>query len=375
MSQNKKVVGIITINDYTNYGNRLQNYALTRLFEISGYKVVNGIRVFTKEDWVNRTSNSMKKMVKKLTPYFLIKDRLFHDPKVIDKYMLIRKERFFEFTKKYTEILPPIICRINKQAYSQLTAGGVDYFITGSDQVWNPYYEANGYEFLTFVPKEKRISFAASIGVDSIPLDMEQYFKNNFANMKFISVREESAAHIIKEIAGKDAIVTLDPTLLLDKEEWELIIHKPRIDIEHKYICTYFLGEVPQAVGTYAEKTKQRVYSLNSKDDIALFTFDPSEFLYMIRNASCILTDSFHAVAFSIKFNKEFYVFNRKEDGVRDMFLRVEGITKHFRLENRIMNREIIIEQPPISNWRDIENELSTEKNNIMKTIIREMDM
>ena len=250
---------------------------------------------------------------------------------------------------------------------------GIDSFIIGSDQVWNPYYEAKEYEFLTFVPKEKRLSFAASIGADSIPEDAKWYFKKNLSDMKYISVREERAAEIVKELTGRDADITLDPTLLLDKADWEIIAKKPTINIEDKYICTYFLGEVPEAVKAFTKEKALPIYALNSQDSPELFTLDPAEFLYMIQNASYVLTDSFHAVAFSIKFHKEFYVFDRKEEGVSSMFSRIETITKRFCLENRIQNRDRIVEQEPISNWNEIEKELVAEKNKSMGKLLEAM--
>lgn len=105
--------------------------------------------------------------------------------------------------------------------------------------------------------------------------------------------------------------------------------------------------------------------SLNDKEAPELFVIDPGEFLYMIKNAAYVLTNSFHAVAFSIKFNKEFYVFDRKENGVAGMFSRIETIAKLFGLENRVQNREGIVEQLPISNWMEIENKLVTRKRRV----------
>ena len=371
MIQNK--VGIVTINDFKNYGNRLQNFALTKLLENEGIQVVNGISVFTKDDWINRTENTIKRFIKRIVPYSRVKDKIYHEPKSPEGLLALRKKRFLAFSNRYTTIEKTIICSSHKQAYAKLKDSGVNYVIAGSDQVWNPYYEAKEYEFLTFAPKEKRLSFAASIGADSIPKGAMWYFKKNLSNMKYISVREERAAEIVKELTGRDADITLDPTLLLDKADWEIIAKKPELDIKDKYICTYFLGEVPVAVERFALEKGLTIYALNSLDSPELYTLDPAEFLYMIQNASYVLTDSFHAVAFSIKFNKEFYVFDRKQDGVSSMFSRIETITKRFALENRIQNRDRIVEQEPVSNWNEIEKELVAEKKKSMGKLLEAM--
>jgi hypothetical protein len=370
MIQNK--VGIVTIYDYINYGNRLQNYALTILLQNEGFQVFNGVRVYTKEDWINRTNDEIKKIVKWLVPFGMLKGKLY-SPQDKSGLRKEREKKFLDFVHSYTTILDPIICSSHSRAARSLKKYGINYYIAGSDQVWNPYYEAKEYEFLTFVPKEKRLSFAASIGVATIPEEAVWYFKKNLSDLKYISVREERAAEIVKELTGRTAEVTLDPTLLLDKADWEYIAKKPKLYIEDKYICTYFLGEVPEAVQAFAKEKGLPVYALNSIDSPELYTLDPAEFLYMIQNASYVLTDSFHAVAFSIKFNKEFYVFDRKQDGVSSMFSRIETVTKRFGLENRIQSRDRIIEQEPISNWNEIEKELVAEKNKSMGKLLEAM--
>ena len=367
-----KTVAIVTIDDYINYGNRLQNYALTKLLQNEGFKVFNGIEVITKEDWVIRTNGAIKKLIKRLIPFRAVKGRLY-SPQPKNGLKREREKRFVNFIHSYTTILDPIICVNHSCANRALEKYRIEYYICGSDQVWNPYYEAKAYEFLTFAPKDKRLSFAASIGADSIPEDAKWYFKKNLSDMKYISVREERAAEIVKELTGRTADITLDPTLLLDKTDWECITKKPELYIEDKYICTYFLGEVPKAVKAFAKEKGLLIYALNSLDSPELYTLDPAEFLYMIQNASYVLTDSFHAVAFSIKFNKEFYVFDRKQNGVSSMFSRIETITKRFGLENRIQNRDRIIEQEPISNWNEIEKELVAEKNNSMGKLLEAM--
>lgn len=372
MDHNDIVVGIVTIDDYTNYGNRLQNYALTRLLEQEGIKVINGIQVYTKDDWVNRTRSLIKRIIKRMIPYYVVKGKLCHDVKVIEGVLALRQKRFYEFTNHYATIIEPITCSSHKQAYKKLSKKGIKYFITGSDQVWNPYYEANEYQFLSFAPKTQRLSFAASMGVDHIPEKLKWHFKKNLNDMKYISVREECAARIVEDLTGRIADVTLDPTLLLEKAEWERMIEKPKINLEKEYICTYFLGKVPAAVESFAEEKGLKVYSLNSLEE-DLFTISPSEFLYIIKNAKYVLTDSFHAVAFSIKFNREFYVFDRQQHGVSSMFSRIETITKRFGLQNRIQNRDRINEQAPISNWKEIEEELVAEKKKSVGKLLKEM--
>lgn len=369
----KKIIGIVTIDDYTNYGNRLQNYALTKLIEKENFKVINGIRVFTKTDWIDGTRNPVKRTIKKIIPFFLIKRS--HNYWHIERSGLLkqREKRFMDFVQSYTQILAPIVVSSNRTANTILNKYHIDYYVVGSDQVWNPYFEAKPYEFLTFAPPEKRLSFSASIGVETIPEESKWAFTKGLNGMKTISVREERAAEIVSELTNRTAEITIDPTLLLDVHEWEEAAKCPQITIVKDYICTYFLGEIPDAVNKFVKEKGLPVYSLNSTDDERLYTIDPAEFLYMIQNATFVLTDSFHAVAISVKFHKEFYVFERKQNGINSMFSRIESITNKLELSNRIQSRSQIIEQKQINHWDEIDCLLDKKKKESMLSLLKSM--
>lgn len=112
----------------------------------------------------------------------------------------------------------------------------IDFFVVGSNQVWNLYFGGYLYEFLTFAAKDKCFSFAASIGKNQIPENQKSYFKKYLSEMNFISVRENKVAETVKELIGRDVDDVLDPTLLLPKEQWIEIVSKPNIEIKKNYI-------------------------------------------------------------------------------------------------------------------------------------------
>src|SRR5699024_9478535 len=96
-----------------------------------------------------------------------------------------------------------------------------DFFITGSDQVWNPLNINNLNKFfLTFTEPKKRIAYAPSISSDKLPEEYLADYKNWLEGMDSVSIREDTGAMIIKDLTGIDAPVLADPTLLLTKEEW-----------------------------------------------------------------------------------------------------------------------------------------------------------
>lgn len=370
----RKTVGIVTLEDYTNYGNRLQNYALTKLLEAEGLRVVNGIHILTRRNWLNISKSKWKRAIKRIVPFSYVRKQL--NASSVPKTGLLgeREKRFLNFTAGYTTILPTIIARSPADAYRQLTRQGIEWFIVGSDQVWNPFFLRNGYRFLPFAPANKRLSFAASMGVEEIPDRCRREYIRGLKGMKYLSVREQRAVEIVRELTGRDADLTLDPTLLLEPEKWKEVVKKPGLELENHYICTYFLGDIPDIVKVFARKKGLRVYNLNCKDSPELFTLDPGEFLYMIQNAAYVLTDSFHAVVFSIKFHREFYVFERQQAGVKSMFSRIETITKRFGLENRIQSRDAVKEQPPVTHWAEIDAQLLAEKEKSIGRLMKEME-
>ena len=369
MKTDKSKIGIITLVDYTNYGNRLQNLALTKLLEEQGYSVVNDIEVYTKSDFIDR-SKGIKRTVKKVLPVSLMKKRMARHREELDDMLTERQRRFKEFASGYIDTIDPVFADNNEQALKILNEKGIDVFIAGSDQVWNPNYFYEMYTFLPFAPKDKRLSFAASFGIDSIPESRKKEFSDGLSQMKYISVREKKALEIVKELTGRDADLTPDPTLLLGRKEWEKIIIKPDIDLAENYICSYFLGEVPEAVMRFAKDKNLTLYNLNSEEDEKLFTLDPAEFLYVLTNAKYVLTDSFHAMAFSLVFHKEFYIFRRKQDGVSDMFSRIENTTDIFGLGSRIQSRDKIDEQAPVIDWDRIDEHLAEDKEKSMRRLI-----
>lgn len=363
IDKNNRTVGIVTINDYTNYGNRLQNIAFTIFLENAGYSVINGIQVFTKEAWVYSTSSVFRRLLKHLLPYKLVKGRLYKSRQIIDPLLMIRKERFCQFCSIYLKTIDPIIAATNRQALRVLEKYGIDKYISGSDQVWNPYYEGRAYEFLLFAPKDKRLSYAASFGVDTIPRSQQYYYKRCINDLSYISVREENGAKIVYELTKRDSHISVDPTLLLNSNSWEGIVVSPKFSLPKEYICTYFLGEKPMALSSFAKAKNLEIIELNNRDYEELFTINPGEFLYILKNANYILTDSYHAVVFSIIFRKQFYVFKRKQENTGDMFSRIETITEQLQLEDRIQNREIIIENDHIIDWDLIERKIDNLRN------------
>ena len=334
---------IVTIEDFKNYGNRLQNYALDKILKKKDIEVVNGLYVKTLLDWAE-SKDKKKRILAKVIPFFIHKIRyVLTDLKVELKRDKLTKERmknFNVFSDKYVKTLPHYYVKDNEMLRQKIGDSEIDYYITGSDQVWNPYFAGYDYDFLSFTSKEKRLSFAASMGVDSIPNKDVDRYKMLLDEMSFISVREAKAAELVKQLTGKTAEVYLDPTLCLTVEEWREVEEKPNIEMPEKYIATYFLGDTPDVIKEFAKKNNYKLLEMNNRDNKELFVINPGEFLYIIDNADMMITDSFHAVVFSILFRKQFMVFYRSQKGVKNMSSRIDNILSFFDLSEQIQSSE-----------------------------------
>ena len=319
----KVEIGIVTINDDNNYGNRLQNYAVQQFCKKNDLKV---------ETIKNRPLlNDKENLSKKFKYYYRIKEILKNIKANLKRLKRLKCFRNFNkniiFSKKFFNI-------------ENLSWGKkYDFFIVGSDQVWNPKFKRlSDFDLLAFAKPEQRIAFSASFGISELPENCKEKAKRELEKFKAISVREEKGKEIIEELTGrKDVQVLVDPTMLLTSEEWDKVAKKPEQLKTDKYILNYFLGKLSEK----RKKEIERVANENNCEIINIldknspfYQTGPSEFLYLEKNAFLICTDSFHSSVFAILYNKPFIVFNREDNKV-NMNSRIETLLKKFNLHNR----------------------------------------
>lgn len=217
--------------------------------------------------------------------------------------------------------------------------------LCGSDQIWNPLFFDSAM-FLDFCTngKTKKIAYAPSIGAEEIKIHREE-IKKLVNKFDCLSVREEKGASLIKELTGRKAEVVLDPTLLLDKEDWEKIMIKPTL--QKPYILCYFLGyeEVPaRFIQELRQQSGLDVYIATSYfypckiEGIRLSTLSPREFLGLVANAAYICVNSFHGTIFSILFEKQFFCFKRENTcPVQNKNSRIQTLLKMHGLTDRLL--------------------------------------
>lgn len=191
-----------------------------------------------------------------------------------------------------------------------------DAVFTGSDQVFNPsrIEEERKVFYLDFLPSStKKIAYAASFGVKSIPTDRQEEITHYLEEIDSISVRESNGIDIVKELSGKPAFEVLDPVFLNDKEFWKNVAQPYKEKFEN-YLFYYRLMSSPESDAVAQRIAKEKNLKLvvmtdgliKWKADKILRDVGPEEFLYLMNNADYIVTDSFHGVAFSLIFEKQF---------------------------------------------------------------------
>lgn len=227
-----------------------------------------------------------------------------------------------------------------------------DIYIAGSDQIWNtdtPNGKMPGY-YLDFGDNNiRRISYAASFGVAKIAVECEDFVRNEVGKLDAVSVRENSGAKILADLGIKEVEVVCDPVFLLSQNEWSKLAGQSRtynLD-KDSYILLYdFIGD--KKIETFARKMSQitgkPIVSINDFENRTYATFNinnagPLEFLGLMKNASAVVCNSFHATAFSVIFEKDFYSFPLKTQNnssrMRD-FLNIIGLQGRFNQEQQL---------------------------------------
>ena len=351
-----KKVGIVTLTGGENYGNVLQNYAVQETINELGFiaeTVKNSTRFGRFLPEIKRVNKFAPKYIKKyilsqLNYRYNIKNSgkgilktLMFCKKNNEQLVAAKKKRktaFANFCDNHinwsTETLD-----INKSFANGQTGEKYDFFVAGSDQVWNPTYPStSSINFLQFAPRQKRVCFSPSFGINNIPEPLKEDFSKWLSEIPFLSVREEQGKSIINELTGRDAVVLCDPTMCVTKEKWLSIAKKPDFDTNKPYILTYFLGDRTKTYDKYIKKiaAKYDLAIINLFDvlDLMYYAVSPQELIYLINNAKLVCTDSFHGTVFSIIMHTDFVTFSRNESG-KSMHSRIDTLLSTFGLQKR----------------------------------------
>lgn len=327
---NQKKVGILTFQDAHNYGAVLQAYALKKYIQSLGFdtKIIN-----------------------------------YHHKTIPDGYPKEgnekRWDKFNKFIKELVDYDENVIT--SEEGLEKLE---IDYWICGSDQIWNTEL-TRGFNkgfFLDFKTNGKKISYAVSMGIPELPKEYEEDFKRCINKLDYISVREEMLKKYAERFTDKPVVKTVDPILLLNQEDYDSLTSENQYG---EYILIYALGpdeRLTKIAKRLANKQNIKIIELNDKKQENYFceqisNAGPDEFLTLIKNAKAVITNSFHITVFSIIFKKEFYTitrFNRNS--------RMENILDIVDMRDRLIDKIEEFEYVKEQDYKKAYDRLEKEK-------------
>lgn len=336
-----KTVGIATIHGINNFGSLLQTYATQCIIERLGYQptIIN-----------YRYPNKYHIKKNKLhNPYATYKAPFWMRLRGALYYQLlsvkVNREKSNLFKKEQKALLS-LTEQYEDQETLRNTPPKFDIYLTGSDQVWNPRYMYEDCTYmLSFIHNVPKIAFSASFGTTKLDDQHKCIYRPLLEEYRSISLREQSGVGMVKDICGKEAECTCDPTLLLNGEEWSHVFNdKPIIKGEYIlcYVLTYTANPYPYATSFIKHIQKHLKKKLVMLDETGLYWMDPTcksfqcygprEIINLFQNASFIISSSFHGAAFSINFKKNFYSLFPKgvKDERQESLLRIVGAEDRF---------------------------------------------
>lgn len=345
----KKTVGIITMHRPISFGSSLQAFALQKKIQDLGCDCEIIDYQYPNEQHLPK--RSVNWWIKLVVHYML--NLLMGLPCVVESH------RFKMFRKKHL-----ILSKYYKDADALIAEPPrYDIYCTGSDQVWNTNFIKDDNSFLlSFVNNVTKVSYSSSFAVDYVKDEFKVNFKKYLSQYKAISVREQSGISLVKELTGKDAKLVCDPTLLLSEEEWLPLIAESKIKISRPYllvfILTYSFNPYPEVnriieavqknLGLHTVVLNGNKYDYMRKDTTVIKNAGPCEFLQLIHDASFVITSSFHGVAFSVNFSKQFIavVKNSNHDSRLVNFLEILHLQDHILEYNSLQNINVNLSSP-----------------------------
>ena len=315
-------IAILTFFESENYGTVLQAYATQKYLEMQGHTA----ELLHIKRMINGKSSHYASANKKPT----LGERIrYKAVSVVKKKSIEEKgKKFKAFRDKYLQVSK--YYDSDEQLINELE--DYDLFVSGGDQIWNPYHKVfSSHYMFDFLPAQKpRISYGSSFGVSEIADSaILSSMRDNLTKYQAIGIREQSGVSIVNSM-GLDAMQVLDPVFLLNNYWNDFVRERPQ---KRKYCLVYALIGYPEAekkkIAEFAKKRGLEVVILPYNRQNSLngfkkeFGLSPEEFLNYIAHAEYVFTNSFHGLAFSILFQKQFTLLGCDSE---------EGLAKRERL-------------------------------------------
>lgn len=328
-SEGEKVkVGIVTFSFALNYGSLLQCYALQETINNMGHEAyIVDLKENNKESYLSMKARFRGLVVTVASTFEFI-------PIIKDRNNKVRKFQEFRNLFNLTDECDDI-------SDLQKIANKLDVLIVGSDQVWNPHLQDFTYLFMLPVSGVKRIGYSISMG-KAQEKDIEKY-KSDISGFDAISVRERQIKEPIERLYGREVYVTVDPTFLLGADKWKHFMENAEVNVNSPYLLCFLFGKNKEYntakykfVDAVAKEMGLKIIYLNHGYNRRSFLKNSycdcgiEDFIKLFRDASLIITDSFHGTVFSIIFQKDFYAIldSKSTDRRKQDLLETMGISK-----------------------------------------------
>lgn len=330
-------IALLTFHTAANYGAALQAYALQKYLKDKGFDC----------EYINYVNESRRHEY----------DMMFHIIDCIKKgkltsavayclgspFMTLRKRRFNRFYRNNLKATETVYQTSQEAA---ILNGKYDYFVVGSDQVWNPICNGDDAAFLLDFVKDgkRRVSYSSSFGIADVDAAHEEIYRRNLSQFKALAVRESIGQVIIQKLTGRTAELVLDPVLLLTAEQWRSIM--PRQSKKERFIFSYTNQDSQTrdffATGYPMDGLKHYVLSRYTKpgDFISRqvrvkYCMAPEEFVRVVNDAELVVTASFHCLALSIVLNKPFVAIMTGDKGKDERHM---SLLRALGLEHRVLS-------------------------------------
>ncbi len=364
-----KKIGTITFHASHNCGSFLQAYALQKFLIKNKFdtEIINFANKGQRKLYdIKFSNNSLKNILKNIILFprkKILKNTYTNYNNFIYSKLKLSEKEFYtlEEMKKYNFDYDTVIC--------------------GSDQIWNVTIDDfDDAYFLPFISDKKKIAYAASFGAKKMSNylsneELEKY-KKYLSDFSLITIRENNGKKWINEIFNKDVPVVLDPTLLLNKDDYAEIEDTYDEKINEKYIFYYspsYNPKINKLVKKIAQKYNLKIVAWNPKSYYLKFMNftnfylprkqNPGVYLSLIRDAEMVITTSFHGTIFSTIYNKKFWVIKNGEMFGDDD--RVRTLVQQLAIEDRLIPMDFKEDFEYLANvdYEEYNNELAILKN------------
>lgn len=335
----------ITCHDVYNHGASLQAYALQTYLSCQGHDVEI-------TDYKPDYLSNHYKLLSVSNPVFdkpFIK-QLYLLAKLPERLIALRRKRKFDkFTQKYLRLTSH---RYHSNEELKTNPPKADVYIAGSDQIWNTLFP-NGLDaafYLDFAPKgTKRVAYAASFATKDVVEKYKPFVRRMLQGFDCISLRERISLPLLESLGQNDGVAVCDPVFLLSRKQWNNIL--PASSIEEKYLLVYDTeqsNKIRDIALSIAKERRLKIFNVScsrkSYVDKNFWVSSPIDFVQLIRDAEFVISNSFHATAFSLIFHREFCVVNRSE-AINERML---SLLEQYGLQDRLVTDNIKSLSPSI---------------------------